>query len=51
MKLRKFGEYKEFDNEKIDGFKRYIEDAWNKRYCLYDDSELYGKKYINKQQF
>ena len=51
MKLREFGEYKEFDNEKIDGFKRYIEDAWNKRYCLYDDSELYGKKYINKQQF
>ena len=34
MKLREFGEYKEFDNEKIDGFKKYIEEAWNKRYYL-----------------
>ena len=51
MKLREFGEYKEFDNEKIDGFKKYIEEAWNKRYCLYDDNEFDSYKYINRQQF
>ena len=51
MKLREFGEYKEFDNEKVDGFKKYIEEAWNKRYCLYDDNEFDSYKYINRQQF
>ena len=51
MKLREFGKFKEFNNEKILGFRNYIEEAWNKRYCLYDDSELYDNNLINKQQF
>ncbi|MPQ45038.1 5-methylcytosine restriction system specificity protein McrC, partial [Clostridium tarantellae] len=51
MKLKEFGKPIEFPIERLQRFKIFIQEAWNKRYSLYDDSSLYTQQENNKQQF
>lgn len=51
MQLKEFGSFKEFPKEKLKGFKKFINESWQKRYFLYDDNKLYEGESSKEQRF
>lgn len=53
MKLKEFGKFKELKNSiNQNDFRRFINDCWNNRYSLYDDSSMYSdEEVVREQQF